>query len=90
MLAHLELTRPDGTPLGDDEIPAAGTLLVLELEDVTTALAHLPYTAAISGKVIGWVPCTPDGPNPMARTLLAGACQAVNRSADYKAATDHD
>ena len=85
MLTHFELTRPDGTPLAEDEIPAAGTLLVLELEDVTTALAHLPYTAAISARVIGWVPRTHDGPNPLARTLLTGACQVVNKSAEYKA-----
>lgn len=88
MLTHLELTRPDGTPLGEDEIPAAGTILVLELDDVTTALAHLPYTAAISARVLGWVPGRDGGADPMGRTMLTGACQALNGR--HGSGDDHD
>lgn len=87
MDAKITLTRPDGTPLATDEVPAQGTLLVLQLDEVADLVpGALPYDVAITAAVIGWVPQA----DPMARTLLGGACRALNKRADYEEANKRD
>ena len=78
MHISLTLTRPDGTPLTADELPAKGTLIVLQLDDVkANARGKIAMLSpAITARVLGWVPAP--RVDASARRLLRAACRALN------------
>lgn len=93
MHISLTLTRPDGTPLAEDDLPAKGTLVVLQLDEVRSseelsAIARLVTQPSVVARVIGWVPGTKA--DAAARRLLCATCRALNiRDTGEGASGDH-
>jgi hypothetical protein len=93
----LNLTRPDGTPLTEDELPAKGTLIVLQVDGVNSDASSAdviklieadfkPFAPAITARVLGWVPAP--RVDASARRLLRAACRALNIRDEGEGASD--
>ena len=90
MNATVALRRPDGTQFDESDIAGLmpGALLVVEVAaragDQDSGADGDPARAIVTlGHVIGWVP---PAQAPFGRTMLTGACAAVNTAAAELAA----
>lgn len=68
----ITLTTPDGSPLAQDEVPAQGTLLVLQIAEMDEN-----WPADGKATLLGWVPTSKAGSTAV--TVLKAACKVLNQ-----------
>lgn len=75
----ITLTQPDGTPLTGKEVPAKGTLLVIQIDRAEQLIeVGLPYQAVLVARVLGWVPRA----GKSERRMMRAAVVAMNGSSE--------
>lgn len=71
------LTRPDGTPITEEEFPAPGTLLVLQVDEARdpAQIGLMTTLPSLRARVLGWIPRA----GASDRRLLLASCRTANR-----------